>query len=172
MENKDEIRKELEELSPFLSKMEKKKGGFEVPANYFKQLPDLIMDRIQEEETPSYSVAPTTNWLDQIIERIQLLLQPQYAMALASVAILIVASIFFFGQNDNLTNATTLAEVSDDEISSYVMNNVEEFEMDLLMEVMDEEVLEAETENEPSGDENYLDDIIDDLSDEELEELM
>lgn len=172
MENKDEIRKELEELSPFLSKMKKEKEGFEVPANYFKQLPDLIMDRIQEEEAPSYSTAPTTNWLDQIIERIQLLLQPQYAMALASVAILIVASIFFFGQNDDLANATTLAEVSDDEISSYVMNNVEEFEMDLLMEVMDEEVLEEELENESSGDDNYLDDIIDDLSDEELEELM
>jgi hypothetical protein len=172
MENKDEIRKELEELSPFLSKMKKEKEGFEVPTNYFKQLPDLIMDRIQEEEAPSYSTAPTTNWLDQIIERIQLLLQPQYAMALASVAILIVASIFFFGQNDDLANATTLAEVSDDEISSYVMNNVEEFEMDLLMEVMDEEVLEEELENESSGDDNYLDDIIDDLSDEELEELM
>ena len=172
MENKDEIRKELEELSPFLSKMKKGKEGFEVPANYFKQLPDLIMDRIQEEEAPSYSVAPTTNWLDQIIERIQLLLQPQYAMALASVAILIVASIFFFGQNNKLADATTLAEVSDEEISSYVMSNVEEFDMDLLMEVMDEEILEEELENESSTDDNYLDDIIDDLSDEELEELM
>lgn len=172
MKNKDDIQKEIEELSPFLKKMKKEKEGFEVPANYFRQLPDLIMDRIQEEEAQSDSSAPTTNWLDQIIERIQILLQPQYAMALASTAILIVASLFLFQQDPSLAGESTLAEVSDEEINAYVMSKAEEFEIDLLIDVIDEKALEEEIENEPSYDENYLDNIIDDLSDKELEELM
>ena len=102
-----------------------------MPANYFRQLPDLIMDRIQEEEAQSDSSAPTTNWLDQIIERIQILLQPQYAMALASTAILIVASLFLFQQDPSLVGESTLAEVSDEEINAYVMSKAEEFEIDL-----------------------------------------
>lgn len=172
MKNTDDIKKELEELSPFLSKRKKEKEGFEVPTNYFRKLPDLIMDRIQEEETLSSSSAPTTNWLDHIIERIQLLLQPQYAMALASIAIFIMVSIFFFEQDNALLGANTLAEVSDEEINSYVMDNLEEFEIDLLMDAIDEENLEKEIESESSSDDDYLDNIIDDLSDKELEELM
>jgi len=51
MDNKKDIKKELEEIAPFLAGLEKK-SGFKVPENYFKQLEDDLWDQLQPVKKP------------------------------------------------------------------------------------------------------------------------
>ena len=174
MEKNEHIDKELEELSPLLRSLKKQRSGFKVPADYFDQLPDVVMDRINEEEqATSTETAPiVSSFLDRLFEQLQILLQPRYALAFASVAVLLIAGIYFFNAPQN-TQVDVLAEISAEELEDYVMSNVEEFEMEVLLEEMEESELDIPSSEDaiPPMD-DLLDDIIEDLSDEELEELM
>ena len=96
MKRKNEIREELKELSPFLLDMKDKGDGFKVPKNYFKTLPDEVLKKVQEAPEPMASDSKMSLW-DECIYYIQWLFnKPQGVMTLASVAILMVAGIFFF----------------------------------------------------------------------------
>lgn len=172
MENKDDIKKELEGLAPLLSQLKKKDRGFEVPTNYFNNLPDTIMDRIKAEEEPQVLRSPAHSLLDRIKDGLQQLLQPSYSLALASVAILVVAIFLLNPFSQERNSNISLAEVPDEVIADYVYENVDEFEMDLLIEVIDESAIEEQLQDDQQLDQYYMDEILEDLSDEELESLM
>ena len=73
MKNKDELRDELNELSPILAKRQGMDGGFKVPKDYFKALPDEIMEKVQPKTQPI--VEPQRSWLDGMAEFFQNLFQ-------------------------------------------------------------------------------------------------
>lgn len=88
MNRKEDIRKELEEIAPFLAKLDnkmafkvpkgyfeelpdnvletvsplaalKQKQAFKVPANYFESLPDLVLERVKPQEEPEVAASPS-----------------------------------------------------------------------------------------------------------------
>ena len=180
MHSKDEIKKELEELSPFLANLKAKEDPFKVPTNYFDGLSDQIMGRIQEEVVVETIVEKQerVSWVDRLVEQIQLLLQPQYALSLASVVLLLVAGTYFFWpeSNFNTPDLQTLTEgISEDELIQYLSTHIDEFEVnqfvdagiqDLNIEFFKGSEMDLEEMDE------LMDNLLEDLDESSLEELL
>jgi len=168
MKNKKEIQEELESLAPSFSKM-KKEEGFQVPENYFNNLPDQILEELDlnKEEV---SVGEQSSWWTPIAESLMMLFQPRMAIAFATL-LLLVASVFYF-KNQDSNEALQFAELTSIEAETYVLENIDEFEDELLYDlVLQTESLTIEdTENQELN--NYLEEIIDEIDDETLEELL
>ncbi len=176
MKNSDELREELEEFSPFLQKMKERDEGFKVPKDYFKSLPDEVLGKIQPELPAQHS------WLDDLTAFVQRLWQPRYALALATVAVLVVAAVWIFDQNKHTGMQQPVADamlesISDEALQNYVSENIGEFDRELILEMqyagkdaksMPELAPQAGTDEL----EQYLDDIIDEIDLEDLEDLL
>ena len=169
MNREEDIRKELEEISPFLSRL-KKENPFEVPADYFENLPDQILEQVRPTAQPSTPVA-RESWLDQLLNSLATLLQPRPALALVSLALLVVAGIFLLRTNDPGQLAErTLAE----EAKDYIASNIDEVDDELLMEMVfgGEEQAEDILPDVLGEDELLIDEVLDELEDVNIEDLL
>ena len=133
MNQKEEIRKELESISPYLAGLElrlafkvpkgyfddlpdtilesvspladlKAKKTFKVPANYFESLPDLVLSKVAPQQEVEVVKNPQPNWLDDLINNILALFQPRYALRLATVAIILIGGFIFLQKGANNTD--------------------------------------------------------------------
>ena len=114
----DQIRDELKGIAPGIP--ESHEDGFTVPHNYFNSLADKVFVRIEEEE---HRIPGWQLWL-------QSLLKPRFAMAFASVLVLVVAWIVLTKTPEP---HQPLADLNDEEAILYVMNNLSEYSQDDLM---------------------------------------
>ncbi|MEM0992535.1 MAG: hypothetical protein AAF847_10325 [Bacteroidota bacterium] len=131
MSKEKEIRKELRAIAPELLKI--KASGFELPDDYFQQLPDQLFERIKTVEASSRNVTKPVSKLDVLIHRMQWLLQPQYALAALSIVLLIV-SVFYLQPPASKATATSASlALEQEEIAQYVEENIEDFEETLLV---------------------------------------
>lgn len=123
-ENQNNSNDELKELSSFLSKLPKSKKQEVLPKDYFQNFEARLMNRINEEEAlkPKTIETKTTSWWDKI----STIFIPKYAFGFASVIILIV-SVFFVLNDNNATQEDLLAELSQEEATTYIVNNIEDF---------------------------------------------
>ena len=170
--NKKEIREELEKLAPSLSKL-KKEEHFEVPENYFQQLPDDILKQIDFGKNQTFTKAtPAPNWLDVLVEKISFLFQPRVAIGFGVVVILL-ASTFLLNQSIIDSPTEGFAEISETEIEDYLKANLDDFEEEALYDFVDE-VAANDLMNEIQEEDldNYMDEIIDDLEEEDLEDFL
>jgi hypothetical protein len=169
MKNKDELRDELNELSPLLAKRRGMDEGFKVPKDYFRSLPDEVLKKVRPETPPI--VEPQRNGLAGLTEFLQNLFQPRYALAYASVAVLIAVGIYFF-VNQPVADAPQIAEVETEALENYLEENIDAISTDLL----EEQFAESGTESMPSLEleavEDYLDGSLDDIDLDDLEELL
>jgi hypothetical protein len=176
MKNRDELREELEEFSPFLKKMKDKDEGFRVPKDYFKSLPDEVLNKIKPD------VPTSRTWADELAVFVQRLLQPKYALALATAVVLVVAAVCIFDQHKNTEAQQPVADamleaISDEALQNYVSENIGEFDRELILETQyagkDAKSL-PELAPQPGTDEleQYLDDIIDEIDLDDLEEML
>ncbi|MCO6477044.1 MAG: hypothetical protein J5I94_10515 [Phaeodactylibacter sp.] len=178
MKEKDKIKEELDGLSPLLSKM-KEEGGqpFRAPEGYFQGLPDEVLRRARAEEglirenRAAPAGAGRTAWW-------QWLLAPRHAVSLATALLLIAAGAYLFRpQPAGIDPAEALAGISEEEAEAYVCENIGEFELELMLEAS---VVSADDVPEmkvlPDIDQKeldlYLEDLIDDISLDELEEIL
>lgn len=181
MNEKDKIREELEGLSPLLSKIKEESGHpFRTPEGYFQGLPDDVLRRIRAEEGLVRRSGPA-----QLKERdggigawLQWLLMPRQAAGLALALLLAVGGAYLFRTQGGAPDAPdALAGISEEEAKEYVSENIGEFGLELMLEasvVSAEDISEIEMLPE-IGQEDldiYLEDLIEDLSLEELEELL
>ena len=186
MKNKDELRDELEN-SPFLKEMkERPSDGFQVPKNYFQHLPNEVMRKVKE---PTSAPVRQPSWLEQMGQFVQGLLQPRYALALASVVVLVVAGVGFLKDKNATTTLPAMAEVqladiSDEELFAYVSDNISDFNRQQMLEISGPELPEVKVQPktpalpkikaqkpEMKEIEAYLDDAIDDIDLEDLEAI-
>ena len=126
MNNKNEINDELKKLSPFLSDIKKEKV-FKVPENYFKSLPDKVLEQVQV-TTKTTESKTQTSWLDRLIENIAFLFQPKFAVGFATALVLVVAAVYFFQKPTNFSESY--------QISQYVEENIDEFDVEMLWEAV------------------------------------
>lgn len=173
MRNKDELKKELEELSPFLFEQKTAGEGYRVPKDYFKDLSDEILLQVKQ---PVPVTEQQPGWLEQTILAIQYLFQPRFALAYACLALLIAATFFLGNDADSIQQqiaaTNLLVEVPDDLLDSYVTLNIDEFDENILTEQLslsEEEPLPNSSLDQTTDD---LNDLIDDLSIEDLEDLL
>lgn len=169
MDRKDEIKQELEEISPLLAKL-KKDNPFEVPANYFERLPDQIME--QAKLTPVERPVPQISWLDRLIASFAFMLRPQVAFGLLCLVALTWTSLYLW---NNPTETPGLATTSEEMlIENYIAANIDDFDTEILAEVaLEEEGLEdwMMTDDEEM-DEALMDEILDELEGIDIEDLL
>lgn len=173
MKDKEELRKELEELSPFLSRMKKRADGFNVPENYFQSLPDEILKQVKPARASRSS---------SLRARLQPLWQPKYALAFAASVALLVAAVAFFRSkeaNDPAQPYTSLSlqGISDEALQAYIFENIEEFDNELILKTHysgqnGQPMPALSPESDPDELERYLDGIIDEIEVDELEDLL
>lgn len=116
-EEKENIKMELNELAPNLSKIEKK-NSFEVPEDYFYGLSDKIQKRVEGSQSKTIPI-------------IQLFQFSYTRIAVASIIIAIVCTSIYYltsrSQNDSeaqmITENYVLNEVDEEVLIDYIVEN-------------------------------------------------
>ena len=182
MSERDKIREELEGLSPLLSKMKgESRHPFRVPEGYFDGLPDEVLRRARAEEGLVRDGLPAQGRAKKaggLAGWLQWWLMPRQAIGLAMALVLLAAGAYLFWAQSGLSAAgEVLAGISEEEAKAYVSENIGEFGLDLMVEaaIVSEEGIPG-VEVLPEIDEveidRYLDDYLEDISLDELEELL
>lgn len=174
MKNKEEVRKELQELSPLLAKLKEREKPLDVPENYFDALPDQIWEQIKLMPQPEREQAKPGWWL-RLTTTLQSFMQPRIAIGLATLAVLIVAGIFILkpGAEDN--SEDLFASLSAEEVTAYISKNIHEFDTDLLIDAASaypDMSIFMGSEFDDQEIEQLIDEVVKDLDDETLEELL
>lgn len=125
----DDIQDELWRFTPEL----KKGKGFEVPANYFEQLPDLVLAKAQEVEAAELAPKQQGSSFDSFLERLVLFLQPRHIMAATAIALVLMAFIYLMPLTSKRYEPIALEELRQEEVIRYIQDNLEEFEEDLML---------------------------------------
>jgi hypothetical protein len=169
----EEVKKELEELAPGLNRLKAKGDGFKVPANYFRKLPDEVIQQL-----PFSKKRDRISLWQKAEEWVAHLFQPQMRLAIAAVLILVLAGWWIFSPSLNGGEQSTplaFEEVTANEAAAYLTENVDELDEDLLMELVSStpslnEFLEIELE---AMEGEQLDDMVDEFFDDlEIEDLL
>ncbi len=171
MNRHEEIQKELKELSSRLADTEKQEG-FTVPVNYFESLADKVLEQVKNETVAEPAPKPKqVSWFDQLAESIVSLFQPQFAVAFASLALLLVAGVYLYPKS---TTTNTELALTVDEAEYYLAENLDDFDDELLLEIgLDEgDDLYLDSELESEYIEEYLNEIIDEIDDSTLDDLL
>lgn len=164
MDHKKEIIEELDSLSPMLAKWKNQEressGG--PPEGYFAQLPDQVLAKIKEESAKGKSNRRVLR-----IRRIR-----QITIGIAAVFALLVAGRFLFpgapteqGLADKASDTWLEADIPKAEIYDYVMNNLDDFDSELIMEAAATAPIDFVLPNTIS-ESNDLDEMIDQLLEE------
>ncbi len=178
MREKDKIKEELDGLSPLLSKM-KEEGGqpFRAPEGYFRGLPDEVLRRARAEEGLIRKNSPAPEGTG-LMAWLWWLLIPRHAIGLATALLLIAAGAYLFWQQPARTDpGGALAGISEEEAEAYISENIGEFELELMLEasvvsVEDMPEMKILPDIEQEELDLYLEDLIDDISLDELEEIL
>jgi uncharacterized protein HemX len=134
---KEDFEEELRNISPFLAdlKKQKKEDGFKPPKYYFETLTDKVIEnaRPKTEVIPSYIAQPSL--ATRVGEWLTGLMQPRMAMAFATALFLAVGGWYFLRQTNaqQTDNCTELACLPKEEIKTYISENINEFDEEMLV---------------------------------------
>ena len=158
--DKETLRKELEKEAPFLARQKEKPQGFIVPEGYFEQLQKEVRQQIA---APANQKART------------LRLSWRTFAAAASVAALAGAALFLF-RSENPAQGTSFAALSGQEMHEYISQNIDEFDLEMLLpfataSITEGSWLESANPDDPDMQE-YMYELLDEIDLETLEELL
>jgi hypothetical protein len=170
-----------EELPQFLQDMKARGDGLEVPEGYFDAMEDAVFARLRASgdlDRPKMQVVKRPGLFAAYI-------RPRTAMALAAALALVLAAVWFVRQSDSVAQESPLAslELTEEDIESYVLDNLHEFDTEQLASLSKEENLEPIEEATPTTPKQNssnpeeihpddLDQILDEMTDEELEQIL
>ncbi len=169
MSERENILNELKDIAPELVKFKEEQSGtgFEVPPRYFRDLQQVVMQEIQVEAKQKKLNGPAV-WWQTFVQNLQTVLQPKPAFALATIALLIAAGIWYSQPDSTLDQLGTEMALNDDDLEAYVMANIDDFETDVLIDMYAETFLE---EAEEPVTEDNLEELLQEMDDEDFEEL-
>lgn len=159
MKQQDEVRKELESLSPRLLRLKEQEGkaSFRVPPNYFRDLPDEVMRRIEREETSRSAPRRIRRHLG-------------YVLAVAATGLLVIIAAALLRQT-SASPSPELVALSEEEISRYINAHIDAFDLDLLVEWeegADNWLPADELYSDEENAEEWMDELLDEIEWEEL----
>ena len=178
-EMNDDFREELAQLPQILRKLKEKGNEFTVPANYFEQLADDILQKVptgnQVAPSAENEVAPS-QWINRILRVADFLFRPQLAIGLATAASIITIAILLFPIRKSSSGSQLASKpLTEEEIAGYVSANIDDFDTDLIIRhlgvILEDEsfpIMDLEDQELEKVVEGFLDDM--DLQD--LEELL
>ncbi len=181
MKDKENIKKELESLSPFLSQLKSDTSeNKSVPKHYFANFEDRLRNRMEQESAlqPTAPIPTKKNWSSWLAR----FWQPQYAMAFSVVLLLLAFWQWMPQQNDATTvvasHQSLLADISIEETTDYILENIQDFEMtDIATLLEEDELLTIPTPTSTSTLDQALqqieggDQLLDELTEEDIEAL-
>lgn len=157
MNTTKKIQEELTELSPLLA-ARKKENPYRVPKDYFVQLEEEVISQIQPSGVAD-SVG-TKNIFDPLVEFVRQVFAARHGWQLAGLtAMLLGVAVFIFNQNNLASSTDIMASVDEEEVNNYIINHIDEFDVDFLTDYMLEEEID-------------VDEVQLDLNDEEMDELL
>lgn len=166
------INQELEELSPLLRQLSGQGDGLEVPYGYFENFDDKLRQRMTERGVRRHT-------LQQIHVPVKRRVWPGVLAAAASLALVLGAVRYF--KTDSDTTQFAANDLTSEEITAFLMENAADFEPEQLATLEDgpnENKIPVTSPNEttsPGKDEipaEAVEEIIDEMTDEELAELL
>ncbi len=151
MQQKESLDDELKGLSPWLRDLKKSEPGLQVPADYFDTLEARVFAQMEAtggRETPVMQATRGGKLL-------RLLRTPKAGVAAAAAIVLTVGALWFLRAPNTVTpgeiaaNVPVVArpELSDEEIETYLLQNVQDFEPEQLASIPLLAVELPETEN-------------------------
>jgi hypothetical protein len=176
---KEDINNELKDLSPWLSDLKSKGDPQRVPEAYFDQLESSVFQRLEQEGLRVELAPERSVW--------SIWLTPARLTAAAAAITLLIGAIWWMqpkNQDDIMvqTPPTTEEEFTPEMAEDYIQSNIFDFDEELLADEMADDATEGyiapdqkpkeKRRNKLPKDMNELDDIMSDLTDEELEDLL
>lgn len=131
METNNDIRKELENISPFLAKMNKgEETKKAMPAGYFEHLPDRVLHQIHElEGLTNKQPAGASQW-ENFKAMIWQWLSPRYMVPVAGCFLLVIGGYYF--QNKSENDPHYLSAIDKNEAIQYLELHSDEIDENLL----------------------------------------
>jgi hypothetical protein len=179
MKRTDELDDELKNLSPFLRDLKRKKEPLKVPDGYFEQMEQSVFQKL---EAAGAQRKPVLRPQKSLQAR---LFNPRLMMAAAAAISIALAAWWFLMPPTAMAPPNLMAmDMSDEELESYLLENIHEFDLDQLASLDQEELPventpttspEPASKSKPNLDDLKLEDvesILKDMSDEELEQLL
>lgn len=170
----EDIRKELEALSPRLLKMKEQGDGFYLPRDYFQRMQNEVLEKIQAEQAPTAS--SNTGWVRQLLAPLRFLFQPRWALSLATIALLLTFGAVWLYQNEfggKSELSVELAKVDSASLNAYIQANLHEFDTETLLEFASNQENRPNFEDlTPEELDQYLDEVIQEMDAETLKELL
>jgi hypothetical protein len=178
---KDTLDDELRDLSPRLRDLKGKGSGMQVPDGYFDAMEKSVFQRLEDSGAQR---RPALRSQKSLTAR---LFHPRVLMAAAAVFVLTLSAWWFLRPQHAVPQPAALAMDMDDEtLENYLLDNIHDFEPEqLAMLDHDEQPAAAEPaasqpvtpsgKNKPSLDDlkpEDVEDLLKDMSEEELEELL
>ncbi len=145
-------------------------GGFKVPEGFFENFSNEVWQKIQQAQVEAEPVSPSLSIrLEQWLGTWFL---PKPALALASLAILLIAALFWL-KNPTGSVQDQLAEVDSTSVKNYVLSNIDEFDEESILESVKEvqSPVDMLPELPKTEIQQYLDDAVNELDEELLEEV-
>ncbi len=177
---KEDLDKELQENAPFLKELKQKGDGFKVPKGYFDGLEDAVFARL---EASGDAGRPQIKAVKRPFLFVPFI-RPKAAMAYAAVLALVLAAVWFFRQPTAVQDLPYVSvELTEDELETYVLENLNEFEPEQLVALspetpintIDETIPGKPGKNSENSNELHPDDldkILDEMTEEELEQIL
>ena len=165
---KESLDNELKGLSPLLRDPGQRDPGFRVPEGYFEALEDSVFSR----------VGATGNRRKPMMKALRggfftRFSRTQVMWAAAAIFALVLAAIWFISPKPAQQPALATQELTEAEIEAYVLENIRDFDAELIADVPVNTHIVPETRHtSPATTKPGVTDPIDDLSDEELELLL
>ena len=185
MKEKERLQEELNKHAPLLQPLREREDGLQVPPGYFDNLEAGVfrqLDAIGARRKPLAPMARPGLW-----NRLQALFQPRTALAFAGVLALMLAAWWYFGPQQSGGTQTALSDISAEDAEAYLFDNALELEPEQIALALPADDLPLITiqapENAASGDPatpvkelqlspDDLNELLDDMSDDELKELL
>lgn len=180
MKNKENLDDELKGIAPFLQSLKKQDDGRKVPPGYFDQFEASLFQKIAE----TGATRPGTALKTQPKGLKATFTKPRLLMSVAA-AITLLFSAFWFLKPQTAVEATQpiAMELSADEVEDYLLDNITDFDSEQLVSLSDADPLSApKTTIDPSGTKQHKPELdvkpedmaplLDEMSDEELEQLL
>jgi hypothetical protein len=132
-----------------------KQNAFDVPYGYFERLPNELLQKTSRRKS--------LNVFESVTEWFAYSFRPVYFFAAAPVvAVLILAVMILFKPTEVIEINSPMAQVSNDEIRSYLSENISSFDESLIIAQMDEKAignLNAGIDIQKSDFDNSLNDL-------------